>query len=321
MGVFAYVFGTKNKYGFSSSTTSTDVMNANGKYVTGKTFVITGANTGLGLEASKALASQGAHVVMACRSPERGQKALEEVKSVAKDANVQLMELDLSSFASVRKFADEIKSAGTEIDVLINNAGIMGCPHNLTVDGNEAHFGTNHLGHFLLTNLLLPQMRGTEEDPGRIVILASYAHTFAYPGGIRFDDLKGENKYVRMGAYGQSKLANILHARALERRLREAKRPIHAYSLHPGAIITNLYKDLNFVEMGVSYMASAFFKSVPQGTATTLFCASDPRIKDKGGLYFSDCCETDVSRKEACSDEVAERLWKVSAETTGSDFA
>src|SRR6266540_2213054 len=180
---------------------------------TGRTAVVTGANSGLGLVTARELARAGASVVMACRNLDKGHAAVEAIRSEVSEAQVQLDELDLASLASVRSFADRYTATHDGLDLLINNAGVMAPPRRLTADGFELQFGTNHLGHFALTGLLLPQLEGRED--ARVVTLSSTAHR---TGRIAFDNLNGDRHYFRWRAYGQSKLANLLFALELDRR-------------------------------------------------------------------------------------------------------
>jgi NAD(P)-dependent dehydrogenase (short-subunit alcohol dehydrogenase family) len=184
---------------------------------TGRTAVVTGANSGLGLAAARALAAAGADVLLACRNTEKGEAATASIRADVPAAAVTVEELDLSSLASVREFAARFAASHDGLDLLINNAGVMAPPRRETADGFELQLGTNHLGHFALTGLLLGQMQGRED--ARVVTVSSTAHKF---GRINFDNLQGERRYFRWNAYGQSKLANLLFARELDRRLRVA---------------------------------------------------------------------------------------------------
>src|SRR4029453_7740437 len=196
---------------------------------TGRTAVITGANTGLGYETAAALAAKGAHVVLAVRNLDKGKAAADLITTRTPGASVALQELDLSSLESIRSAADELRSKYDSIDLLINNAGVMMTPKSTTKDGFELQFGTNHLGHFAFTNLLLDRVLAA---PGsRIVTVSSVGHRFARRG-IRFDDLQWENSYSRVGAYGQAKLANLMFTYELQRRLQGTD--TIATAAHPG---------------------------------------------------------------------------------------
>ena len=185
--------------------------------LTGKVAVITGANSGLGFEAAKVLAAKGAHVVLAVRDAEKGKQAAEEIKRVVPAASLEVLSLDLANLASVRRFAEAFPAAHSRLDMLINNAGVMAIPRRVTADGFEMQLGTNHLGHFALTGLLLPLILKTPSS--RIVTVSSGAHMF---GKINFDDLQSERSYSKFGVYGQSKLANLLFAYELQRKLQAA---------------------------------------------------------------------------------------------------
>ena len=182
--------------------------------LTGKVAVVTGANSGLGFEAAKILAAKGAHVGLAVRDAEKGKQAAGEIKRVVPAASLEVLSLDLASLASVRRFAEAFPAAHSRLDMLINNAGVMAIPRRVTADGFEMQLGTNHLGHFALTGLLLPLILQTPSS--RIVTVSSGAHMF---GKINFDDLQSERSYSKFGVYGQSKLANLLFAYELQRKL------------------------------------------------------------------------------------------------------
>ena len=204
----------------------------------GKTVIITGANCGIGKETAIDMAKRQARVIMACRSVERGEKAAEEVRRASGSSKVVFQQLDLASLTSVRRFCERVLKEEPRIDILINNAGIMACPYWKTEDGFEMQFGVNHLGHFLLTNLLLDRLK--EAPAARIVNVSSIAH--AMTKGINFDDINSEKSYSAWTAYGQSKLANILFTRSLARRLEGTT--VTTTSLHPGTIRTELARHL-----------------------------------------------------------------------------
>ncbi len=210
--------------------------------LTGKTVIITGANTGIGLETAVDLAKRGARVILACRNAEKGKAAVEEVKKRSDNFNAVLFaQLDLASLQSVRDFSSKMLETEPQIDILINNAGIMIPPYTKTEDGFEIQFGVNHLAHFLLTNLLLERMK--ESPAARIVNVSSLAHQY---GKINFDDLQSEVSYSRVWAYSQSKLANVIFTRSLAARLRDSPN-VTTYSLHPGSVDTELQRHVNFV--------------------------------------------------------------------------
>ncbi|XP_054825690.1 short-chain dehydrogenase TIC 32, chloroplastic isoform X2 [Prosopis cineraria] len=238
-----WMFGWKGPSGFSATSTAEQVTQG----IDGNdlTAIVTGASSGLGLETTRVLALRGVHVVMAVRNVDSGMNVKNRILKEIPSAKIDVMTLDLSSMASVRKFAADYNSSGLPLNILINNAGIMAAPFTLSQDNIELQFATNHLGHFLLINLLLENMKKTVHEckrEGRIVILSSEAHRFAYNEGIRFDMINDESRYNSYFAYGQSKLANILHAKELSRRLKEEGVEITANSLHPGTIITNILR-------------------------------------------------------------------------------
>jgi NAD(P)-dependent dehydrogenase (short-subunit alcohol dehydrogenase family) len=277
----------------------------------GRVFIITGANSGIGLPTARALGKAGAHVVLAVRDVAKGETA---AASVPGDCEVR--RLDLADLASVREFAEAWQG---DIDVLINNAGVMRTPERRTVDGFELQVGTNHLGHFALTNLLLPSLTD------RIVTVSSGAHR---GGSISLDDLNWQRRrYQRWGAYQQSKLANLLFTLELERRLTAANSPVRALAAHPGYAATNLqFRSERGLEDRVMGLANRLFaQSDEAGAWPTLFAASQDL---PGGSYVGPDGFTEqrghptlVGRTAAASDvEMAKRLWALSEELTGVQF-
>jgi NAD(P)-dependent dehydrogenase (short-subunit alcohol dehydrogenase family) len=250
----------------------------------GRTVVITGANSGIGLETAKVLASRGATVVLAGRDPGRTAAAAEQVRSSAAGAKAETAELDLASLDSVRAAAADITSRFPRLDLLINNAGLMFPPYGLTKDGFELQFGTNHLGHFALTGLLLPAML---DVPGsRVVTVSSNGHR---AGRINFSDLNSAHRYNKYTAYGQSKLANLLFTYELQRRLTAARAPTIAVAAHPGTARTQLMRHMSGVSnaaVGTRFRAlnSWMVQDAEMGALPTLRAATDP--KATGGAYF-----------------------------------
>ncbi|XP_060076473.1 retinol dehydrogenase 12-like [Ylistrum balloti] len=280
------------------------------KRLDGKTVIITGCNTGIGLETAKELSARGARVIMACRDLDRATKACDIVKKFSGNTDISVQRLDLASLDSVRKFAERMNEKEERIDILINNAGVMMCPKWNSEDGYEMQFAVNHLGHFLLTNLLLDRIK--KSSPSRIVNVSSTAH---YRGKINFDDINSEKDYSPMAAYAQSKLANVLFTKELSERLQGTG--VTTNTLHPGVINTELVRH---IENRISPMLfllfrplSIFLKTPVQGAQTTLHCALDERLDDISGKYFSDCEEKQPSQ-EALNMEDAKRLWQVSEE-------
>jgi NAD(P)-dependent dehydrogenase (short-subunit alcohol dehydrogenase family) len=283
---------------------------------TGRTAVITGANTGLGYETAAALAAKGAHVVLAVRNIEKGKAAADLIARATPDAQVQLQELDLTSLDSIRAAANDLRSDHESIDLLINNAGVMFTPKSTTKDGFELQFGTNHLGHFALTNLLLDRVLAA---PGsRIVTVSSQGHRFAR--GIRFDDLQWERSYGRIGAYGQAKLANLLFTYELQRRLIGTN--TIAVAAHPGGSRTELTRNLPPLVAAVTRLAEPLFQSAEMGALPTLRAATDPGVL--GGQYYGPDGFGEqrgypkiVASSEASHDvDAQKRLWTVSEQLT-----
>jgi NAD(P)-dependent dehydrogenase (short-subunit alcohol dehydrogenase family) len=276
----------------------------------GRTFLVTGANSGIGLCAARELCRAGGRVVLAVRDPARGEQAAGTIPGVC-----EVRRLDLADLSSVRTFADEWDG---EIDVLINNAGVMATPARRTTDGFELQIGTNHLGHFALTNLLLPRITD------RVVTLSSGAHR---AGSIRLDDLNWEHgRYNRWRAYGQSKLANLLFTLELQRRLAEAGSELRAVAAHPGYARTNLqHHTESIIHRGVMVITDLTAQSDEMGALPTLFAAT----RDiPGGSYVGPDGFAEqrghpelVGRSRAASDEeTARRLWDLSEELTGTTF-
>ena len=287
---------------------------------TGRTAVITGANTGLGYETAAALAAKGAHVVLAVRNLDKGKDAARRIEQATAGARVDLQELDLTSLASIRSAADQLKAGHESIDLLINNAGVMFTPKTVTKDGFELQFGTNHLGHFAFTGLLLDRVLAV---PGsRVVTVSSTGHRLIE--AIRFDDLQWERSYNRFRAYGQSKLANLLFTYELQRRLQGTN--TIAAAAHPGGSNTELMRNLPRLVQPLTALARPLFQGADMGALPTLRAATDPGVL--GGQYFGPDgfaeqrgYATLVSSNRASHDVAAQqRLWTVSEELTGVVF-
>ncbi|KAL5811254.1 hypothetical protein ACOSQ4_027822 [Xanthoceras sorbifolium] len=307
-----WLFSRKGPSGFSSSSTAEEVTQGiNG---TGLTAIVTGASSGIGTETARVLALRGVHVILAVRNTVAGRDIQEEIVKEIPGAKVDVMELDLSSLASVRKFASDFNTKDLPLNLLINNAGIMATPFMLSKDNIELQFATNHLGHFLLTSLLLDTMKKTARESsreGRIVNLSSMGHQFAYHEGIRFDKINDQSGYSSFGAYGQSKLANILHANELAKQLKEAEVNITANSLHPGAIVTNLCRYNSMLDGLMRMLGRFVFKNVQQGAATTCYVALNPQVNGITGEYFSDS-NLAKANAQAGNFELAKKLWDFS---------
>lgn len=288
----------------------------------GKTVIVTGSSTGIGKETAAEFYRRGARVIMACRSVSRTQEAIDSIKQKTdKEKNVGELvfrHLELSYWASVRKCAKEILNAEKSVDILVNNAGIMMCPKTLSENGIELQLATNHLGHFLFTLLLLPTM--LKSAPARIINVTSLAHKWG-DQKMHFDDINLDNNYTPSGAYGRSKLANILFTVELAKRLKGTG--VTAYAVNPGVVHTELSR---FVDQtvcpGASWLYNSFtrivVKSPAQGAQTTLHCALDDKCAGESGLYYSDCKV--MEPEPAAKDErVARELWDVSCTVVNLD--
>ncbi|XP_050954369.1 retinol dehydrogenase 12 [Labeo rohita] len=274
-----------------------------------KTVIITGANTGIGKETARDLAKRGARVIMACRDLEKAEEARKELMEDSGNQNIVANKLDLSDTKSIRAFAELINREEKQVNILINNAGIMMCPYSKTADGFEMQFGVNHLGHFLLTYLLLDLLK--KSAPSRIVNVASVAHTW---GSIHLDDINSEKGYSPRRAYGQSKLANILCTRSLAKKLQGSG--VTVYSLHPGVVQSELFRNLSKPVQIAVKVFSPFTKTTIQGAQTTIYCAVEPKLDNESGGYYSDCAPAQCSR-EALDDEMAQKLWELSCQMLG----
>jgi len=278
------------------------------------TVVITGGNAGVGKETAVGLAEQGAQVVITSRDPERGAAAVAEIRERTGSDAIEAMRLDLASIASIRSFAAELLERVERIDVLVDNAGGILGKRRETGDGFEMTFGVNHLGHFLLTNLLLDRLRASA--PSRIVVVSSVAHKQARKG-LDFDDLQSERKYRAGTAYARSKLANIYFARELARRLDGTG--VTANSLHPGFVASRFARDGDFGWLGNIGMPliRPFAISQAAGARTSIYLSTSPDVEGMSGLYFVKCAVAEPS-KVAQDDEAAKRLWAVSEELIGT---
>jgi NAD(P)-dependent dehydrogenase (short-subunit alcohol dehydrogenase family) len=284
----------------------------------GRLAVVTGANTGLGFETAQVLAARGASVVLAVRDIEKGKRAAARIADTAAGANVMVQPLDLTSLDSIRAAADELRAKHPRIDLLINNAGVMLTPRQTTSDGFELQFGTNHLGHFALTGLLLEQMLPV---PGsRVVTVSSLAHRVR--ARINFDDLQSQRSYSRLGAYSQSKLANLMFTYELQRRLSGAGTTI-AVAAHPGLAGTELSRHTPAI---VAFSYALISQQAAMGALPTLRAATDPGVL--GGQYYGPrglfgargYPELAHSSRRSHDTAIQRRLWTVSEELTGVTF-
>jgi NAD(P)-dependent dehydrogenase (short-subunit alcohol dehydrogenase family) len=284
--------------------------------LTGKIAIVTGANSGIGYEMARALAHKKATVILACRDMDKGEAAVGQIAQEYPEAKAELLQLDLSDLASVRRFADQFTSHYESLDILINNAGIMRTPFGKTVDGFELQFGTNHLGHFALTGLLLDLISCTPQ--ARVITVSSGGERFG--GEIDFDNLNGEKQYDPGAAYGQSKLANLLFTYELQRRLEDAGVDTIAVAAHPGwTKSTNLTVHWRMVR----YLTSFIGQEPEMGALPALYAATAPGVQ--GGDYYGPDGWLELRghpAKVQSSDRshdtvVAAKLWTVSEELTG----
>ena len=284
----------------------------------GRTFLVTGANTGIGFETARVLARRGGRVLLGCRSEERAAGAIDRIRSESPEADVEFLPLDQADLASVRAAAEQA-AAEPRLDVLVNNAGIMGVPHTLTVDGFEAQFAVNHLGTFALTGHLLPKLEETEGS--RVVITASLAHR---GGRIHWDDIDGAKLYGRQARYQQSKLANLLFMVELDRRLKARASGTIAVACHPGFAQTEIGRAFPLIQMAAP-LVRALFNTQAQGAWPTLLAATAPGLT--GGDYYGPRNWGELSgpggrawSSPASRDpELGRRLWELSVEMTGVD--
>ncbi|MEM8603459.1 MAG: oxidoreductase [Cyanobacteria bacterium P01_H01_bin.121] len=314
--------------GFHARSTGTEVLNP--LNLAGKTAIVTGGYSGIGLETTRALAAKGMTVIVPVRSPDKAAKNLADITGTNSETNgeVKTATMDLADVASVRRFAESVISEFDQLDILINNAGIMACPETRVGPGWESQFGVNHMGHFALATALLPLLQKT--TGARVVALSSTGHKIS---DIHWDDIQFDHgEYDKWQAYGQAKTANALFANALSRRLR-AQGGL-AFAVHPGGIFTPLQRHLPQEEMITlgwlnedgepSELAKAGFKTPEQGCSTTLWAATSPALDGKPGVYCEDCdiaapteLDSPMARyrgvnPHACNDEAAEKLWLLS---------
>ncbi|AFZ72401.1 oxidoreductase [Natronobacterium gregoryi] len=295
----------------------------------GHTVVVTGANSGIGLETTRELAREDATVVMACRDRERGKAAARDVRGDVPDADLRIEECDLASLESIRAFADRLLETGLAIDALVNNAGTMAIPRRTTEDGFETQFGVNHLGHFALTGLLLERLATDGEEPARVVTVSSALHE---RGEIDFDDLHGEASYDRWDAYSRSKLANVLFAYELERRFRTGDENALSVAVHPGYADTSLqFRGIegrgSWLRTATRRLANAAVAQSPEdGALPTLYAVTAPDVE--GGAYYGPGGlmalrgppERQSSSTASYDGETARRLWERSVELTGVSY-
>jgi retinol dehydrogenase 12 len=274
-----------------------------------KVCVITGATDGIGKEAAYGLALQGATLLIHGRDPDKGARVVTELKARSGNSAIEFLPADFGSLADVRRFAAALMERAPHIDVLINNAGAMFVNRTVSKDGYELTFAVNHLAPFLLTHLLLNTLKSAPQ--ARIVTTASSAHRGAR---LDFDDLQATRKYAAMGAYGRSKLANILFTRALAKRLEGTT--VTATCLHPGFVRTSIARDLGPIPRGIFRLLSRFVRSAQQGAQTLVYLASAAQVQGASGGYYFDCKLTQPA-PAGQDDMAAEHLWQVSEKLVG----
>jgi len=285
--------------GFGYGSTAEEVTE--GLDLRGRTILLTGCNSGIGKETLRVLSKRGAHVIGAARTTEKARRACDDVTG-----DTTPVECELSEPKSIEGCVRRVKELGRPLDAIICNAGIMALPKLHQKHGYELQFFTNHMGHFILVTSLLGQLA----EEGRVVVVASDAHENAPPEGIQFDNLSGERGYGPWRSYGQSKLANILFANELSKRLEGSGKT--ANSLHPGVINTNLGRNMNPIARGALALAAPLvLKSIPQGAATQCYVAVHPNVQGVTGKYFADCNESTPSA-QGRDAAMAARLWEVS---------
>jgi NAD(P)-dependent dehydrogenase (short-subunit alcohol dehydrogenase family) len=316
--------------GYGATTTTDEVLE--GVDLHGATVLVTGASGGIGLETARALAAHGATVTLAARDAAKLDEAVAGIRAEHPDADVDVLVVDLASLASVRAAAAEWLASHGPLTYLLNNAGVMCTPFGRTADGFETQFGTNHLGHFVLTNELMPALLAAA--PGRIVNVSSAGHAF---GTVDLDDPNFDRRpYDGWAAYGQSKTANIWFSVELDRRL--AARGVRSFAVHPGGIHTGLGRymtqdDLTVLVERIKEQAPSGgefqWKTVPQGAATTVWAAVSPALDGRGGLYLEDCQVSEPfdpahpgrgHQPYALDPDGARRLWALSEQLVGAEY-
>eukprot|EP01119_Soliformovum_irregulare_P008247 TRINITY_DN21378_c0_g1_i1.p1 TRINITY_DN21378_c0_g1~~TRINITY_DN21378_c0_g1_i1.p1 ORF type:complete len:315 (-),score=98.36 TRINITY_DN21378_c0_g1_i1:39-983(-) len=308
---------------YGKDTTAEEV--SEGLDLTGKVAIVTGSSSGIGEETARVLALRGAQVIIAVRNVEAGEQTAERIRSQNPKANLKVLQVDLASLKSVRKFAEDFKALNLPLHYLINNAGIMAMAERKTTeDGFELQFGTNHLGHFLLTNLLADVL--IKSAPSRVVSVSSIAHQYNDGKGFLFDDWNFEKGYTKWGAYAHSKTANILFANELNERLK--KHNVEAFSLHPGGIRTPLQRELTMDEMIANGWLDKegnfdpkIWKSIPAGAATSVLAATSPDLTGKGGSYLEDAHLSQTGTENARDPENGRKLWALSEKLVGQTFS
>jgi NAD(P)-dependent dehydrogenase (short-subunit alcohol dehydrogenase family) len=314
---------------FNATSTTSDVIL--GMSLAGKSAVITGASSGLGVETARTLAIAGAAVLLLARDKEKVEAVAQQLRDDYPGASISTATMDLADLDSVRNAAQQIVADMPSINLLFNNAGVMACPLGRTAQGFEMQFGTNHMGHFLLSCLLAPSLMAAsnEGQSARVICLSSAGHRRS---NVDFDDPNYERRdYEKWAAYGQSKTANALFALGLDNKL--GKFGVSAFAVHPGVIMTELSRhmvedDYTLLNSSLPEGETFTFKSVEQGAATSIWAATTPFLEKMGGLYLEDCYIADAATSKstggvesyAVDHAAADRLWGLSEELAGQTF-
>lgn len=311
--------------GFGADTTTAEVLTD--VDLTGKVVLVTGASSGLGAETARAMADKGATIILTARDVPKAEAVAAGIRQSTGNSRVEVEQLELGSFDSIRSFADRLLAKHDTLHIVVNNAGVMACPQAKTSSGFEMQFGTNHLGHFLMTCLIAPALQ--KGAPSRLVSLSSRGHQLS---PVVIDDIQfAKRPYDKWLSYGQAKTANVLFAVELERRL--AASGVHANAVHPGIIMTELARHMvaaDFEMMQARQPGGQMqFKSVEAGAATTVYAATATNLDGKGGLYLEDCHVAEIDDSEgagggvrsyALDADAAARLWKESETMVGQTF-
>ncbi|XP_066347020.1 short-chain dehydrogenase TIC 32, chloroplastic-like [Miscanthus floridulus] len=305
--------------GFSPSSTAEEVTTR--ICGSGLVAIVTDASSGIGAETCQVLVVRGVHVIMGVRNPSAAERVREDILRQVPTAKIEILEVDLSSMSSVRRFVNEFNVLDLPLNILINNAGIAFVPFKLSEDGIELHFATNHLvnltcyvGHFLLTLLLLKKIKVMAKESsieGRVVIVASDSYKHPYREGFCFDKINGESGYNSILAYGQSKLANILHSSELSSRLKEQDAKVLVNSLHPGGVVTNIARYWGFLNGLLCTLGKFILKDVEQGAVTVCYLALHPQVAGVTDKYFVDCNAVEL-KSHATDKDLGKRLWDFS---------
>ncbi|XP_077244239.1 NAD(P)-binding Rossmann-fold superfamily protein [Tasmannia lanceolata] len=311
-----YLIGVAGPSGFGSNSTAEQVTEDTSSLIPSQlTAIITGATSGIGAETARVLAKRGVRVVIPARDLKKGGEVRERILKENPKANIVLLELDLSSFASIRRFCSAFFTLGLPLNILINNAGKYCQKLEFSDDKFEMTFATNYLGHFLLTEILLEKMvetAGKTGIEGRIINVSSIIHSWVRREGFKFSDMLYPNNYNGTQAYTQSKLANVLHVNEVARRLKARNARVTINAVHPGIVKTGIIRDHNrLITDSVFFLASKLLKSTSQGASTTCYVALNPRVNGVSGKYFADCNESSCSG--LANDETeARKLWRQS---------